>query len=368
MNEHTDTNQIDKTPKRFTTASNRVAFVGRQAAVVPAPAKTMSATAQHRSGCTCASCSSFSLTRLFADVVAEAEDVPEEVAALDGVESEDEAHNVDRPARQQLRKKKGNQGKALSEFEVGSTVKGTVKSITSYGAFIDIGATTDGLLHVSQLSTGFVNDVSEVLSEKQEVEVRIIKIDEKKNQVGLSLMTAAEEEASNEAQEARQNNRQSNRRQQQQNNRRDDSAILDALVEKGWDSSAMVEGTVVSTVDFGCFVRIDASALNPECEGEFDGLVHVSAMSKDRVGRVTDVVSLDDKIQVRVNSIEGGKVSLTMLSVEDEAAKAEASGPSGGGDAPAVIEGAKDWKQILVTMEEEMPAFTNTIVIEAARK
>jgi small subunit ribosomal protein S1 len=95
---------------------------------------------------------------------------------MEGVESDDEAHNLERPARAALKKKKPA-GKDLSEFSEGSTVKGTIKSIASYGAFVDIGASTDGLLHVSQLSAGFVSDVSEVVKEGQEVEVRIVKIE-----------------------------------------------------------------------------------------------------------------------------------------------------------------------------------------------
>ncbi|KAL3933132.1 MAG: hypothetical protein SGARI_003780, partial [Bacillariaceae sp.] len=262
-------------------------------------------------------------TKLFADVAeADTDDVPAEVVALDGVESEEEAHNVDRPARQQIKKKKDNR-KPLSEFQVGSTVPGTIKSIATYGAFVDFGATTDGLLHISQLSTGFVGDVNEVVKEGEEVQVRIVNINEGKSQVGLSLMTAEEEAASQEAaNQARQ--KKSNRRQNTNN-----SAIQGALKEKGWDSSTMVEGTVVSTVDFGCFVRVDASKLNAEVEGEFDGLVHISAMGAGRVRSVTDVVNADDKVQVRVKSIDGNKVSLTMLSTEDEAAKAEAAAERG---------------------------------------
>jgi predicted RNA-binding protein with RPS1 domain len=364
-------------PCKYTASSTRVAFVGRVA-------NTPSTVAQHGIGCPCAGCTSssspFSFTRLFADAVSEDvesadaddaevgdEPVPDEVAVLDGVESSEEAHNVDRPARQQLKKKKGNQGMALSEFVVGSTVKGTVKSITSYGAFIDIGATTDGLLHVSQLSTEFVSDVGEVLAEKQEVDVRIIKIDTDKNQVGLSLMTAEEQVASDEAQQERQTSNRQNRRQQAGGGggggRRDDNSVLSSLKEKGWDASAMVEGTVVSTVDFGCFVRVDASALNSECEGEFDGLVHVSAMSTERVNRVTDVISVNDKVQVRCRSIDGTKVSLTMLSVDDEETKNESSGPS-----PGAVEGARDWKEILVKMDDDMPAFQNLAVVEDRRK
>jgi len=330
-----------------------------------------------RSGCNCPSCVNARVsTSLFADVAeteisadaAETEipadaaetEIPAEVEAMDGVESDDEAHNVERPARAALKKKKPA-GKDLSEFTEGSTVKGVVKSLASYGAFVDIGASTDGLLHVSQLSAEFVSDVSDVVKEGQEIEVRIVKIDAGKGQVGLSLMT--EEEAASSKPSRPNNNRRTGRR--------DDSALLNSLNEKGWDSSVMVEGTVVSTVDFGAFVKVDAKSLNSECEGTFDGLVHISSLKIGRVASVTDVVTSNDKVQVRCKSIEGNKVSLTMLSVEDEEAKAAEGGRRGGGNFndefdPGV--GAKDWKESVSKFDEEQPVFKNGYLIVDKRK
>ncbi|CAJ1943086.1 unnamed protein product [Cylindrotheca closterium] len=298
--------------------------------------------------CACSSCRGVRThTSLFADVAAE--EVPAEVEAMDGIESKDEAHNADRPARKQLKKKKG---KDLSEFSEGSMVTGKVRSITSYGAFVDIGANTDGLLHISQLASGFVSSVGDIVSEGQEVEVRIVSIDSAKGQVGLSMMT--EEEAKTDAQP---------KRQQRQSNRRDDSAVLGPLADKGWDADTFVEGTVVSTVDFGAFVRVDAKTLNEECEGEFDGLVHISALSLGRVSSVSDIVSPEQKVQIRVKSIQGNKVSLTMLSVEDEDSKQD-SFSSG----PPVQMGAKDWKESCAKLDEIQPVFKNGPVVADKRK
>ena len=287
--------------------------------------------------------------------------MPAEVEAMDGVQGEDEAHNVDRPARKSL-KKKGPKGTPLSEFSVGSTVSGKVKSIANYGAFIDFGAATDGLLHISQLSVGFVSDVSEILKEGQEVEVRILSIDEGKNQVALSLLSEADETKAQEAAAAASAPRQRQRKERQNNNRRDDSAVLSSLAEKGWSSDKFVEGTVVSTVDFGAFVRINANQLNEECEGEFDGLVHISALTAGRADSVTSIVNTDDKVQVRVKAISGGKVSLSMVSVEDEQAKVQSSG----GSAP-VYENT-EWKKDLDKFTSEMPEFKNRPLVVDLRK
>lgn len=280
---------------------------------------------------------------------------------MDGVESSEEAHNISRPARQQIKKNKPKEGKSLTEFEEGQTVTGTVKSLATYGAFVDIGATTDGLLHVSQLSIEFVSDVSDIVKEGQEVQVRIVKIDSAKGQIGLSMITAEEEAEANESAKKKRESRQAsgNRR---QNNRRDDSAVLGALTKKGWDDKVMVPGVVVSTTDFGAFVKVDASKLNNEVDGEFDGLVHISALKIGRVSSVGDVVNPNDKVQVRCKNIDGNKVSLTMLSVEDEESKNSERG-GGGGFMDDVDMGAKDWAESLAKFDEEQPAFSNTAVI-----
>jgi elongation factor Ts len=278
---------------------------------------------------------------------------------MDGVADNDEAHNMERPARESL-KKKQRPGMPLSEFSVGDAVTAKVKTITTYGAFMDFGAQTDGLLHISRLSAEYVKDVNEILKAGQEMEVRIVQIDADKNQVALSLLTESEEEA--QASEQQQSRPKRQERQQQQSPRRDDSKVLSALQEKGWDSDAFVDGTVASVVAFGAFVRVDASQLNSEVEGELDGLVHISALAAGRVEQVTSICNVGDNVKVRCKGIEGGKVSLSMVNKEDEQQSRR-----GGGGAP-VIEGAKDWKESLEKMQDIMPTFANGPVVVDRRK
>lgn len=289
---------------------------------------------------------------LFADAVEEGEAVPEEVVAMDGVESQDEAHNADRPARKELKKKRPPKGKPLSEFAEGTTLKATVKSVASYGAFCDFGASTDGLLHISRMSKDYVGDVSEVVSAGQEVEVRIVEINADKGQVALSLLSEAEEEESKAAQ-----SQQRNSRPQRSNNRRDDG-VLTAIAEKGFDPEKFVTGKVTSAVAFGAFVRVDAKQINDEIEGSFEGLVHISALAAGRTNAVTDVVNVDDDVQVRVKSVGDGKVSLTMISVEDEAKQVNQRNAF-----QAEQYGAKDWKESLEKKQAELPKFENRPVI-----
>lgn len=309
----------------------------------------------HGPGCSCGTCAPRG-TALFSTEATD--EVPAEVEAMDGVESAEEAHNAERPARKSL-KKKGPRGKPLSEFNEGDTVTARVKSLASYGAFVDIGAQTDGLLHISQLSVDYVSDIKEVLDVGQEIEVRILNIDEGKNQIALSLLTSAQEEEAKEAASSRAPRRE---RQNNNNNRRDDSAVLAQLNEKGWDSEQFVEGTVVSTVDFGAFVRIDASKLNADVSGEIDGLVHISALAAGRVDSVSSVVSVNDKVQVRVKGIANRKVSLSMVSVEDE----KAANAARSFDGP--VEGNKEWREDLEKLQTAMPKFENRPLVVDLRK
>jgi predicted RNA-binding protein with RPS1 domain len=332
----------------------------------------------HKVSCSCPSCATKRTFLFMTDVVAEtvstetgsADEVPNEVAAIDGVLSDSEQHNTERPARKSL-KKKGPQGKPLTEFEVGQTLKGRVKTIASYGAFIDIGAETDGLLHISQLSVDYVANVNDILELNKEYDVRIAKIDQVKKQLGLTLLTEQQEEvASNQAASRAQKSQ--NREQYNSNNqggRKDDRAILTALQEKGWNPELFVEGKVASVVDFGAFVSVDASQLNADVTGSFDGLVHISAISATRTNSVSDVLKVDDQVKIRVKSIDKGKVSLTMVSVEDEQARndSRSSGSSGGYESSQGM-GAKDWKESLEKIQSGFPTFSNRPAIVDRRK
>lgn len=338
------------------------------------PCSSCSTLHQHPASCPCNSCHRFALfstTEAAAEAsasdveeVVEEENVPAEVEALDGILSDDEAHNSERPARKSL-KKKGPRGKALSELVIGDTVDARVKTITAYGAFLDIGAQTDGLLHISQLSVDYVSDVKSVLSVGQEVQARILSIDEGKNQVALTLLTESQEQ---EAKEAASRPRPSRGDRPERSGgggspRRDDSAVLAALSSKGWNPDQFVEGTVVSTVDFGAFVRINASQLNADVSGDLDGLVHISALTPGRASSVASVVKVDDKVQVRVKGIANNKVSLSMITPEQEQESQSSSGS--GGYSP---NDAKDWQESVDKLRSAMPKFENRPLIVDKRK
>jgi len=299
---------------------------------------------------------------------APAEEVPAEVVAMDGIASEEEAHNVERPKTSLQKRRTKPKGVALSELTEGSTVEGKIKTITSYGAFVDIGAATDALLHVSRLSDEFVSKVEDIVQVGQDVQVRIVKIDVEKRQVAVSMRS----------EEADQKEAGGKRRQRPQRSGGDRAAqmkLLGELNEKGFDTDKMIEGSVQSTLDFGAFVRIATADLVEGIEGEVDGLVHISQLSAGRVENVESIVKVGQKVQVRVKSVdsEGGKVSLSMITAEEDSQNTRKGGGNkqGKGFAGMYTDsemGAKDWKEKLEKFSAEQPVFTNSAVIVERRK
>lgn len=84
--------------------------------------------------------------------------------------------------------KKATPGKKKIEIKEGDIVDGIVKNVVAFGAFVDIGTKSDGLVHVSQISdSAFVKDPNDFLEVGQEVRVKVVNIDEKTGKVGLSM-------------------------------------------------------------------------------------------------------------------------------------------------------------------------------------
>jgi len=333
-------------------------------------------TDQHSTRCPCASCrqSPFAMVLKMSDTAVE-EAIPADVEAMDGINSEEEAHNVERPARGSGIHKHHKDDKksrtALGDLEIGAEVKATVKTIASYGAFIDIGAASDALLHVSRLSDDFVANVEDVVKKGDEISVRIMSVDTEKNQIAVTMRSPEAEAKAAEGGSTGRPQRRRDRPQRSNGDKAAQAATINALVEKGFDEEKFVEGEVVSSLDFGAFVRFDTAQVG-EFEGEVDGLVHISALAEGRVNTVSDIVAVGDKVQVRIRTVdaEAGRVSLSMITKEQE----EASRPprreknNDRGNFSAVANswkdtGAADWKEQLEEFGKEQPGFTNGAVV-----
>merc|ERR1712008_380137 len=157
--------------------------------------------------------------------------------------------------------------------------------------------------------------------------------------------------------------------------RRSQGATLKALSDAKHDTNKFIEGEVVSTLDFGAFVRFDASQLAEGVTGELDGLVHISALQTGRVDSVGSVVSVGGKVQIRVKLIdaEGGKVSLSMITDEQEQENRPKRGGGGGGRGKSMFSdsdmGAKDWKEQMEKFDTDSNAsFSNAFVVREKSK
>lgn len=299
------------------------------------------------------------------------DDVPAEVEALDGIASEQEAHNVDRPVRGSgIRKHKGgnNSGTPLSDLVVGSTVEGKVKVVVSYGAFVDIGAATDALLHISNLSSDYVANVEDIIKPGETVSARILSVDPEKKQVAISMKPEGSDS------EGQSDGRRKQRPRRSGGDRSAQMETINKLSQSEYDNAAFVEGEVVSVLDFGAFVRFDASQVNAEVTGELDGLVHISVMSTERIDKPSSVVNVGDKIQIRVKDLdaEQGRVALSMISTEDEEKSGKGRGGGGGEERQSrrnnqmfseSEKGPRDWKEQLEKIQADMPSFSNGPII-----
>jgi small subunit ribosomal protein S1 len=162
-------------------------------------------------------------------------------------------------------------GRRYSEVMEGAIVHGTVRSLTDYGAFIDIGG-VDALLHVSDISRSRVSKPADVLSVGQEVDVKVLKIDPEKRRISVGMKQ---------------------------------------LEPDPWDSVAAkykpgerVRGTVTRVLDFGAFV---------ELEPGLEGLIHISEMSWARKVRTPgDVVKPGDTVEAVILGVSAGERRISL--------------------------------------------------------
>ncbi len=152
-----------------------------------------------------------------------------------------------------------------SALKEGDIVSGQVRSLTSYGAFVDIGG-IDGLLHVSDISWSRVNAPEDVLTVGQQLQLKVLKVDPENSRISLGLKQ---------------------------------------LQSEPWDTAAekykvgqRITGTVTRLMDFGAFVELEAG---------IEGLIHVSEMSwLKKVRKPSDVLKTGDTVDAIVLSVSAG--------------------------------------------------------------
>ena len=179
-----------------------------------------------------------------------------------------------------------------------------------YGCFVDFGAKNDGLVHISELKNGFVENVTDVVAADQDVTVWIKSIDSEKGRISLTMKPppTAEELVEYQAKEEEREAKFAARKAQQA------AAKANAEKVKAIKPGTAFDGEVKSVQPFGAFVEI--------MEG-IEGLVHVSEMSDDYNVEVSEFCKVGDTVAVKVMGVDGAKVKLTMKDKVDISAVVE---------------------------------------------
>lgn len=166
----------------------------------------------------------------------------------------------------------------LKNLEVGARVKGTVKTLTNFCAFVDLGG-IDGMLHISEMGWNVVRHPNQVLKEGQEIEVLVKDMNLEKNRISLSTRFPETNPWNG--------------------------------VEEEFAVGSIVEGKVVRFADFGAFVELKKGV---------DALIHISHISRKFVKTPGDVLKIGDIVQAKVIdlNIEQKRIALSLRELEPE--------------------------------------------------
>lgn len=168
--------------------------------------------------------------------------------------------------------RKAQQEALWASLEEGQVINGTVKSLTSYGAFVDIGG-MDGMIHISELSWNRIKHPSEVVNVGDAVEVTIKKLDDENKKISLGFKKLEDNPWE--------------------------------ILKRDYPVGTDCKGKIVSIASFGAFANIIPG---------IDGLIHISQISWERVNTPADVLSVGDEVDVRIIDVDFDKkrVSLSM--------------------------------------------------------
>ena len=193
--------------------------------------------------------------------------------------------------------------KFMADVEEGKTYTGTVKTLTDFGAFVDLGG-VDGLIPISQLSWQRIKHPSEVLSVGDSVEVTILKVDKETTKVSLGYKKAEDNPWE--------------------------------IAKSKFNEGDVVSAKVVRLVPFGAFVELIPG---------IDGLIHISQIADKRIGKPADVLTVGEMVEAKITEInwDEKKIGLSIRVLIEEAKKEAETSVA---DAPADVE----------VTEEEAPA------------
>ena len=196
-----------------------------------------------------------------------------------------------------MQKERRERAEAIwNEIEVGAKYHGVVKSMTSYGAFVDIGG-IDGMVHVSEMSWNRIKNPAEVFSVGDEVDVYVIGFDKEKRKISLGYKDPAENPW--------------------------------VKFTSAYEVGSTAEVKIVKLMPFGAFAEVIPGV---------DGLIHISQIANRRIGKPEEVLSVGDVVEAKITAIdnEKQKISLSIRALS-EPAPAEVAPAAESDDAEAVV-------------------------------
>jgi small subunit ribosomal protein S1 len=158
----------------------------------------------------------------------------------------------------------------FEKLKVGDLISGKVSGLTSYGAFVNLGG-ADGLIHISELSWDRINNVSDMLTVGDEVNVKVIKLDPELSRISLSLRQMSDDPWD--------------------------------TIEDRFPPGKLVEGEVTKTKKYGAFLQIADGV---------EGLLHISELSWDHVERTEDVLKVGENVKVMVLSADKSRRRISL--------------------------------------------------------
>lgn len=167
-----------------------------------------------------------------------------------------------------------------NEMEIGNRYHGTVKSMTSYGAFVDIGG-IDGMVHVSEMSWSRIKNPAEMFNIGDEVDVYVINFDREKRKISLGYRDPAENPWTK--------------------------------FTSAYNVGDTAEVKIVKLMTFGAFAEVIPGV---------DGLIHISQIANRRIGKPEEVLSVGDVVEAKITAIdmENHKISLSIRALAEPAA------------------------------------------------
>ena len=169
-----------------------------------------------------------------------------------------------------LKEKKEKDKEVWETFQKGTVIKGVVKRLTDFGAFVDVGG-VDGLLHISDLAWMRVKHPSDVVSEGQELDLMVLNVDSAKKKIALGYKQLQPKP-------------------------------WDTVPEK-YHAGDVIKGKVVRIVPFGAFIQL---------EPMIDGLVHISQITTHRLEKVEDALRLGDEVEAKVLDVSADKRKISL--------------------------------------------------------